>query len=127
MLMRALYALPMLLVLAGCDREEINPNRLLDDWTSGGSRYTFAANGTYQLKYLYTGYGADTLLTDSIWGAYLVDEARHNVELRPLGHRTRSGLIVNQPLPRQVWNVTFPDDKTLRYESRTAIGFLTRQ
>ena len=122
------YCLLLLVLLVACDRpEEMDPDQLVGRWTGGGAHYTFEDNGNYQIRYLFTGYGADTLLNDSIWGHYQLHTTRHNVTLYPLGYRTRGGLVVPVPLKQQVWHLTFPTDTTLRYESRTTLGFLKRR
>ncbi|MGB3618916.1 MAG: hypothetical protein WBA12_12420 [Catalinimonas sp.] len=125
--MRTLRYLLLLPLLLGCSPDEIDPDLITGVWTGGGTEYTFQTNGDYQLRYPYPGYDQSALPVDSIWGVYVVDEVRHNVELRPLGYRRPDGTVVVEALPRQVWNVSFPESNTLRYESRTQIGFLTRR
>ncbi|SDL85217.1 hypothetical protein SAMN05421823_108278 [Catalinimonas alkaloidigena] len=112
--------------LSACQHESIDPNRLLGSWNGGGVVYTFEADGSFTATYPFTGYAEDTILASSLWGLYTTDDRRNNVEMRALGYVGKSGEVIQQPLKQVTWSYSFPNDTTLRYESRTAIGYLYR-
>jgi len=109
----------------GCKKEsdKVDP-LLIGNWTDGNTKYTFADNRTFGIKYLRTGNTAESVLTDSIWGTFSVDNKRSNIyfEANQLTERKHPNTIVSRKINLPVWNYNFTADSLLNYSSNSIKG-----
>lgn len=103
--------------------DKVDP-MLIGNWTDGNTKYTFADNRTFGIKYLRTGSTAESVLTDSIWGKFSVDNKRSNIyfEANQLTERKQPNTIVSRNINLPVWNYTFTADSLLNYSSNSIKG-----
>ena len=113
-------------LLGSCVKKESLPNKLPGRWTDDNQRVTFYENFDYGIRYLRTGTKGDTVLVDSLWGYYVLDNPRNNVTFYQKGFKTKSAVIVKEFLKTTTWNVKFQSDTVFKYESSTTVGFMKR-
>ncbi len=105
--------------------DSVNPE-LIGVWENLNQRYTFREDYTYSLENLRPGNAQDSIIADSLWGTYELDNDRSNLSLKPAGYRLKStGELVNQALNDQTWNYQIAGN-TLNYTSQTTIGKLEK-
>lgn len=109
----------------GCKKEpdKVDP-LLIGNWTDGNTKYTFAENRTFGIKYLRTGITAESVLTDSIWGKFSVDNKRSNIyfEANQLTEIKQPNTTVSRKISLPVWNYKFATDSIFNYTSNSIQG-----
>ena len=120
-----LYIL-ILLTSFSCINNEIRiDDELLGKWTDTNTVYEFRDDWTYSTKYVRAGVLPNSVLTDSVWGEYIVESGRNNITFNLKGYRPKGGAIVEEELNSTTWNYSI-EDTTLHYESNTTLGTMTR-
>ncbi len=126
MIRKYIILLLFLSILAqGCgDNTGVDPS-VVGVWTDDNNRYHFQADSRYGVKYLRKGQGQDTILTDSVFGTYVVDTRRNNISFNQEGIVLRPDSLVLRPQSGTTWNYTISGN-VLEYRSRTTVGSIFR-
>ena len=109
------------------ETDKVDP-LLVGNWSDGNTKYTFAQNLTFGIKYLRSGSAVDSVLTDSIWGKYSVDTKRSNIyfEASKLTEKKNPTTIVSRKISLPVWNYSYATDSVLNYSSNSLNGQLRK-
>lgn len=125
----AVYILLSLLlpVLACTKKSDETDPALIGTWTDGNVNYHFYDNKTYGIKYLRTGAGADTVLTDSAYGDYGVNTSKKIISFELKAVIDKDNTLRQVALKASTWNYNITGDTLLEYTSATAQGSLIRK
>lgn len=110
-----------------CVKNEIKiDDKLLGKWTDTNTVYEFKDDWTYTTKYVRAGVLPNSVLTDSVWGEYIVESGRNNITFNLKGYRPKGGDIVEDDLNSTTWNYSIESDTLLHYESNTTLGTMKK-
>lgn len=118
----------LLVILADSCAVNIAPDTKIHGiWRDINTRYFFGADNTYYIKYLRVGAVGDSILNDSVFGTYKVEQNRSNLTFEIVGYvRRKDGQVVTNKMNGTTWHYEVKND-TLSYISKTTIGKLYKQ
>jgi hypothetical protein len=116
------------LCIFSCKKDDSIDTQLLGTWSDYNSSYTFNSDFTYNIRYLSTGSGPDSVVVDSAFGTYELDNKRVNVTFNQQGYRDKASTTVfYQSANPATWHYTIQNDTILNYTSHTTLGVLYKQ
>ncbi len=127
---KALLFLVIFSSLLACKKDESLDPKLVGSWSDFNVTYTFSSDFRYNIKYLRTGKGPDTVTVDSVYGEYSLERSKkkNKVIFNQKGYREKfTGVIVSKEEYATTWNYSFPNDTALTYTSHTSLGTLYKE
>ena len=110
-----------------CINNEIKiDDKLVGKWTDTNTVYEFRDDFTYSTKYIRAGVLPNSVLTDSVYGEYIVESGRSNITFNLKGYRPKGGEVVEDEINSTTWNYSIENDTILRYESNTTLGTMKK-
>ena len=126
MMIRVLLVLSLCTLFSCKKNENVSDPKLVGKWTDTNTIYEFNADHTYSTKYIRAGVLPNSVLTDSVYGEYLIESQRDNITFNLKGYRPKGGTVVDTSLNSTTWNYLIENDTLLRYESNTTLGTLKK-
>ena len=114
-----------ILGLFSCQKKNDPEPDLVGGWTDKTVNYHFYSNKTYGQKYLLNGSGKDTILIDSAFGNYVINNTKKVITFNQNGYYDKKKKLVSQALNFTTWQYEL-DGNTLKFNSNTSIGQLTK-
>ena len=110
-----------------CVKNEVKiDDELIGKWTDTNTIYEFKNDFTYNTQYVRAGVLPNSVLTDSVYGDYIVESGRSNITFNLKGYRPKGGAVVEEDLNSTTWNYSIENDTLLHYESNTTLGTMKR-
>ena len=125
--MKKIVYIALAFISFSCVKNEIKiDDQLVGKWTDTNTIYEFRDDWTYSTKYVRAGVLPNSVLTDSVWGEYIVESGRNNITFNLKGYRPKDSTLVEQELNSTTWNYSIENDTLLNYESNTTLGTMKR-
>lgn len=112
--------------LSACKKDDGVDDQLYGKWTDTNTVYEFRDDLTYSTKYVRAGVLPNSVLTDSVWGTYIIESDRSNITFDLKGYRPKNGEPVEESLNSTTWNYAIENDTILHYESNTTLGTMKK-
>ena len=110
-----------------CVKNEIKiDDQLLGKWTDTNTIYEFRDDFSYSTQYVRAGVLPNSVLTDSVYGEYIVESGRSNITFNVKGYRSKDGTLVEEEINSTTWNYSIENDTILHYESNTTLGTMKK-
>lgn len=117
----------LVIAFSSCIKNEIKiDEKLVGKWTDTNTVYEFRDDFTYSTKYVRAGVLPNSVLTDSVYGDYIVESGRNNITFNLKGYRPKGGDIIETEINSTTWNYSIENDTLLRYESNTTLGTMKK-
>jgi hypothetical protein len=128
MMKKNILLIVIIICTFSCKKDNSIDTKLVGKWSDFNSLYQFNSDFTYNILRLSSGLGKDTVLIDSTFGSYELDNKRVNITFTQKGSRNKSTKVVSfQTVNPTTWHYSFPNDTTLNYNSNTSLGVLYKQ
>ena len=112
--------------LFSCKNKNIDDPKLVGKWSDTNTIYEFRDDHTYSTNYVRAGVLPNSVLTDSVFGEYIIESRRNNITFNLKGYRPKNGSVIDTSLNSTTWNYNIENDTTLHYESNTTLGTMTK-
>lgn len=110
-----------------CVKNEIKiDEQLLGKWTDTNTIYDFKDDFSFSTQYVRAGVLPNSVLTDSVYGEYIVESGRSNITFNLKGYREKNGPVIEEELNSTTWNYSIENDTILHYESNTTLGTMKK-
>ena len=123
--MKLIYIISILAFFS-CVNENVDDPKIVGKWTDTNTIYEFRADHTYSTNYVRAGVLPNSVLTDSVYGEYIIESNRNNITFNLKGYRPKNGTIVDTSLNSTTWNYSIENDTVLHYESNTTLGTMKK-
>ena len=124
--MKKLQIILSLFILFSCKNENIDDPKIIGKWTDTNTIYEFREDHTYSTNYIRAGVLPNSVLTDSVYGEYIIESKRNNLTFNLKGYRPKNGVAIDTSLNSTTWNYSIKNDTILNYESNTTLGTMTK-